>query len=498
MRFLLGLLLLAAVPAHAQVFGKVLWDQPMSTPLFDAVARGDDGRVAALLDAGADVNLNTNQCNTEFNSGSSILLGFWGGPPLAIAAGQGRLETTRLLLKRGAKVNARDANGATALFYAVRSQNSDIVTLLLASGADPNIATNSKGTPLEKAVIYRETDAVRALLEAGARTDEPRGHEPLAQALANGSRDIALLLLEHGADINGAGRDHLNPLIGAVSGNMPDLVQLLLARGVQVNTWDDNGCTPLENIVAKDNTNYPQSFRETQLGIKEMLLKAGAKHYGRTDLMDAVCAGEFEKTRELVARGADVNERAANGEGALSCAVSHPDILKWLLQHKAQVNIRNYRGETPLIWALDSGQAHGALVLLAYGANPNAKAFYGETALMRALQYPDLVRALLQRGANPRPVNNEGKSALDQARRMGRPEVVALLERALTTKGRTAPTVKLASSDEKMLSSRAVGRVACVPDSVGARRRFERARRAGQSPVANDVAFRVGDAIARQ
>lgn len=104
----------------------------------------------------------------------------YGGTPLHLAALGDHLEAARLLLDRGAHVNARDAAGRTPLYMAVAAADIPLVTLLLARHADANLASE-KGPPLAMVgrvqsrggedPIYREIG--RLLTAAGARPAPP-------------------------------------------------------------------------------------------------------------------------------------------------------------------------------------------------------------------------------------------------------------------------------------------------------------------------------------
>ena len=58
-------------------------------------------------------------------------------------------EIAKMLIEKGANVNAQDKNGKTALFYASASNNDDVAVLLLKSGADADIKDNNGKTYLE-------------------------------------------------------------------------------------------------------------------------------------------------------------------------------------------------------------------------------------------------------------------------------------------------------------------------------------------------------------
>ena len=117
-----------------------------------------------------------------------------------------------------------------------------------------------------------------------------------------------------------------------------------------------------------------------------------------------------------------------------------PHLVEIMLQHGAQKNAQNGRGQTPLMWSIGSGGHHlkTADVLLKHGADVNAQDFLGGTALF----YPscddpsvqsaetNIVRQLLAHGADPDLANMNGTTPLQLAQRANRPDLVALLKQA--------------------------------------------------------------------
>ena len=79
--------------------------------------------------------------------------------------------TVRLLLEKGAEVNARHESGYTALMYAAASESNDpeLIRALLASGADLNVKANDGETALKLAGRKGRTAVVRLLEKAGAK-----------------------------------------------------------------------------------------------------------------------------------------------------------------------------------------------------------------------------------------------------------------------------------------------------------------------------------------
>ncbi len=122
-----------------------------------------------------------------------------------------------------------------------------------------------------------------------------------------------------------------------------------------------------------------------------------------------------------------------SGEGALHIVVKRGDetYLRFLLQKGADPNLRDGRGNTPLMLAVDQGEVAMIPILAAAKANPNLANASGETPLIRAVQRrdPAMVRELLAAGADPDQTDNiAGMSAREYAKRDGRnPAITKML-----------------------------------------------------------------------
>lgn len=121
-----------------------------------------------------------------------------------------------------------------------------------------------------------------------------------------------------------------------------------------------------------------------------------------------------------------------SGEGALHIVVKRGDetYTRYLLQRGADPNLRDGRGNTPLLLAVQFGQQGIIEALLAGRANPNLANSSGETPLIRAVQRRDIamVRALLGAKANPDQADTlAGKSARDYVHADDRSPAIAKL-----------------------------------------------------------------------
>ena len=135
-----------------------------------------------------------------------------------------------------------------------------------------------------------------------------------------------------------------------------------------------------------------------------------------------------------------VNVRdVTSGEGALHIVIKRGDevYLRFLLQKGADANLRDGKGNTPLLLAVTLGQTGMIPILTAAGANPNLANSAGETPLIRAVQRRDvgMIRVLLNEKADPDQADiMAGMSARDYAKQDGRNPIVSkLLEDAPKT-----------------------------------------------------------------
>lgn len=253
-----------------------------ATPLMHAAAHGSIETLRLLLDKGADVNAR--------NTGGATAL-MWAVSDLA---------KVRLLVERGADVNVVASGGRTALFLAASSESSaDTVKFLLAKGADPRVSDSLKMTTLAAATYGNDTDTIRQLVDIGGDVDTPDallGYTPLMNAATNGNLEAVRLLLTKGADVNAVSGPpsqpvknglinlgQLTPLMVASTGPA-DVVKALIAAGARLDAADARGMTALMMAAATDH-------------------------------------GELETVTTLLARGADVRATSLDGETAMDWAL---------------------------------------------------------------------------------------------------------------------------------------------------------------------------------
>jgi hypothetical protein len=120
------------------------------------------------------------------------------------AAGKGRTGDVQSLLSRGARIDARNGNGYTALALAAWRGHGATVKVLLDAGANPNLANEDRKTPLHWAAAFGHAAIVSGLVAAQASLNprDDQGWTPLAWAAFNNRIPAAQALIASGADVN--------------------------------------------------------------------------------------------------------------------------------------------------------------------------------------------------------------------------------------------------------------------------------------------------------
>lgn len=382
-----------------------------ATAMQEAATLASTPILKALLDAGADVDSPSPQGQTA----------------LMIVARTANVEAANLLIAHGAKVDAVEANeGQTALMWAADQHQGEMVRLLIAHGANVNrhsrVHDNDIRVSAEPRVKYDPSggqtaliyaarqdclDCAKALVAAGARIDDvdPDGVTPLLTAVMSAHFDLARYLVDSGADVNRWDFWGRAPLWAAVDYNtLPrggradrpsvdetsslEMIRVLLAKGANPNA-QLKGQAPLREIgpdrgadliMGLGMTPLIRAARGGDYEAADLLLKAGA-------LPDLPLGREWRDqiggmTPLMVASGLGTQIQDTRGK----VVTQEPAVktIKRLIEAKADVNARDDRGNTAIIGAVFRG-------------------------------WNDVLKVLIDNGANPYLANNDGKTALDAA-----------------------------------------------------------------------------------
>ena len=310
--------------------------------------------------------------------------------PVASAIINNNFKLLKSLVQSNANVIAQPLDrGTTPLELAVRQNKLKMVKALLALGADVTQPASGNTTVLHIATRAGYVDVAQSLLEAGAsviREDES-GENVLSSAFKEGREDIGLVLIDHvlGGDSSSAERkrwvkDAKIPvdkyILSAVKYRAAYAVERLLPY------------TQKKAVVDAQQKNalwYAAKNKEPKL-VKQLLnadvSPAQADNLGRTPFVIAVESGCLPCAMHLL-RVSDVNHQTASGNAALMLAALNRDAVMtaWLLKNKAEVDIRNEKGETALMAAVNIDDLKIAQQLISADASVSRKNKLGFSVL---------------------------------------------------------------------------------------------------------------------
>ncbi|MEI7833607.1 MAG: ankyrin repeat domain-containing protein [bacterium] len=383
-------------------------DDSGMTLMHYAFSQSTTSHYKILLDAGADVNV--------------VDKDLW--TPLHYGAKRGFTTTLQNIINKGAKIDVQNINGETPLYLAVnaREMSRDI---LLRNGANPNIANNDGNTPLHGLLTKigdeeQTANMIRKLLakQADQTLVNNAWDTPIALALKvhYGPRVIQVLLDGKDVPINRADAHGDTPLIFALrQGYQTAIISAMLAKGADVKLTNDQLQSPLfvagaapaevwEQLLTKDaavnaedvdgRTPLFVAAQAGQAAYADALLAHGATATGvtlslqQTTLMAAVQGGKvplLEKIIALAPTALDTQDAQGNTALHLATNTGNIEIMRSLLEHKADPNVQNVADDSPLHLAARDGNLPAARLLLANGADRTLKNAAQKTALDEAI-----------------------------------------------------------------------------------------------------------------
>lgn len=304
--------------------------------IFDYAVHHSEARIVELLlQHGA-----FEESDEEFRS-------FFGPPPLVVAAGNGDVAKVRLLLKHGANL-IKSEERKRALLSAAYGHHVEVVALLKADGVPSDIFVDALLGDVEQ--IHKAVDADPAIVNA---RDKFRGRPLLVWAILARQHDTAVVLMEHGADLNS-----------------------------RTEPPEDN---------PRDST------------IESPLLAAIGDPEGAMGEPDGPSRPppDLRLVSALLEKGAHPNGGAESANTPMLWAIRResPEALQQLLSLGADPNGRDEHGYTFLYWACDSKPMVD--ILLKHGADPTVELPRDASLIDKSILYdaPDAAEELLARGA---------------------------------------------------------------------------------------------------
>ena len=355
-----------------------------------------------------------------------------GNTPLHLAAEWQLDQVVSFIVDKGGSLNAKNANGETPLFSAVKADSAITVRSMLSASADRRADINARdflgNTALHACIRWSAVNAARALIDYDARFNAKKlinarnlaGKSPLHEASRAGSVEFIRTLVLSGADVNSIDETGKTALTDAIQMNQTDAVKELLERKASPVMQDMYGRNAFHEAV-----------EYSSVELITLLRSAGGSPMARDSFGKTPLSLSFRKSPEtvLAVLGNDTNLVDSDGNTPLHIAVSEhgsAEMLSSLISGGYPVNNRNRTGSTALLLAVKSGSPENARLLLAAGADPYATDNAGESAVSIALtKNIALVEVLAEFAADK--IDTIGDGILHYAARIADEETVKRL-----------------------------------------------------------------------
>ena len=268
--------------------------------------------------------------------------------------------------------SAQDADGTTPLHYAAARGDADQVRKLIKEGANVDARNDYAATPLSAAAEIGSAEVLELLLKAGADVESPNseGQTALMAVARTGRVDAAKVLIKYRANPNAREQwGGQTALMWAAAQSQPEMIKFLIEHGAQVDAR--------------------AKVRDWQRRVTAEGRPKDMNRGGFTALLYAAREGCVPCARELLAHKADINLSDPDGVTPLIMALMniHWDMGRFLVEKGADVNLWDFYGQTPLYAAVDMNT-------LPKGRRVELPSMDQTTGL-------EMITMLLDRGANP-------------------------------------------------------------------------------------------------
>lgn len=404
--------------------------------------------------------------------------------PLADAVQRRDFDAVDGLLKGGAKVDARQADGMTALIWAAYHDDALAVKRLIDAGADVK-ATNRYGiSALTVACEIGNGTIVKLLLDSGADANTQRdgGETALMTASRTGKLKAVQALIDAGADVNAKERRGQTALMWAAADGHVEVVDVLIKAKAEYRDPLDSGFTPLCFAVRNGHIEVTKRLIEAGVDVNRAMKEArGGRDKpdpNTSPLLLAMENGHFELAAVLLDAGADPNddrtgfaplhamswirkpEKGDNDTGTPpprgSGKLTSLDFVRELVAQGADVNYAknsggggrlriSTKGTTPFLCAASTADVEYMKILMELGADPKATNALNQNALMMAAgidekpegdgpgtadEHYAAVTYVLELGVNDiNATDVNGQTAMHAAAYKSLPKVVKLLDK---------------------------------------------------------------------
>jgi len=295
----------------------------------------------------------------------------------------------------------------------------DLLKILIPDYVDVNTKNiDGKGNTLLIYSIRAENiPLVNYLIDQQANVNkkDEKGNTPLIVATELQNESVIKYLIKHGADVNKKNKKGEVPLIIASEFNNENLIKYYIDSGSDVNREDDQGNLALRIAIKANN-----------LEMVKFLIQSGADIHKENNfselflsLKDLNCDNNTKMLNYLVNYGLDINKEDQKGDTPLIYAIKTGNefLTQYFINHGANINQKDRNGETPLIVAIEYNFVNNINLikyLVTGGADVNEEDKNGNTPLIVATKRNNkyIMKYLINCGADINKENKRGKTPL--------------------------------------------------------------------------------------
>ncbi len=371
--------------------------------------------------------------------------------PLHVACYHRLPDRARILINAGADLSLKDSNQNTPLHASCMSCP-DVFELMLEKGADLTVKNRQGQSLLHLACQSGEVGLAKKLLptlKSEIDAIDRAGRTPLMSAVYRNNIPIIKMLINNGANVNGARASKLKldpPLVYAVRLMNKELIQLLVDSGANLNLQASSGETALHAAASANGMVFSaraqnDNMKRAHMGSLLLLLAKGANPNlvdgrGKTPLQTAAEHNFVDAVEALVDRTENLDFNL--GTGSMLHWTAQGGLIKTanrLVKSKnVDLNATNSGGQTPLHVAAQSGELAFVDFLLKRNAKMDVEDSNGMYPLLLAASegHAKVVESLIKNGDDFGRVDSSGQSALHMAAWNGNDEVVDVLLKNLS------------------------------------------------------------------
>lgn len=283
-----------------------------STPLHKAASNGQIEICKLLIEKGADIQAINNSQET----------------PLHFASYNGHLGVAKLLINKGVDIKQQGRQGGSNLHMAAWGGHPEMIKFFIEKGINANIQDSNSDTPIIWAIFNKKINAMDELIKHGADLYPPIriGRSILHLAAANGNKEVIEYLLNKGINIDVKSDYSNTPLFWTVFARNWDNAKTLIANGATLDIINNDGHTPISLAVSYNDTNMVDILSKDGMNIKKQ------NSFGDTQLHAAAYNGYNEMVTLLLEKGINPNLINDQGMTALDLAIiqDHQEVQQLL------------------------------------------------------------------------------------------------------------------------------------------------------------------------